>query len=206
MLSPMTDPMQPIEAETDSGALCDRFYELATPRDVASLLDVSYSNLTYALYGAPDERRYRTFTVRKRSGGERVINAPIRSTSFLQSKLNAVLQAVHNPKPSAHGFLSGRSIVSNAASHAGKGEILNVDLKDFFPSINFGRVYGMFQGVPYRRARGCRSASTTLYLQGRATARRSYIADHIEHDMCQTRFATAALGEGAPVLVHALCG
>ena len=62
--------------------------------------------------------------------------------SILQSKLNHVFQLVYAKKKPAHGFVRGRSILTNAAPHAGKRWVLNVDLKDFFPSINFGRVRG----------------------------------------------------------------
>jgi len=47
------------------------------------------------------------------------------------------------------GFTFGECIVSNARDHVGKRYVLNVDLKDFFPSIHFGRVRGMFMSYPY---------------------------------------------------------
>jgi RNA-directed DNA polymerase len=53
-----------------------------------------------------------------------------------------------------HGFVADRSIVSNAFAHTRKRHVLNVDLEDFFPSINFGRVRGLFKkiGVPITAA------------------------------------------------------
>lgn len=50
---------------------------------------------------------------------------------------------------SAHGFITGRSIASNAAPHVGHNIILNLDLKDFFPSITYARVRGWFIAVGY---------------------------------------------------------
>jgi RNA-directed DNA polymerase len=44
----------------------------------------------------------------------------------------------------AHGFEKGRSIISNASLHKRRRYVLNLDLVDFFPSINFGRVRGFF--------------------------------------------------------------
>ena len=44
----------------------------------------------------------------------------------------------------AHGFRHGRSIVSNAQPHVGRDVIINFDLKDFFPSISYKRVKGLF--------------------------------------------------------------
>src|SRR5207237_9566311 len=52
-------------------------------------------------------------------------------------------------EPPAHGFVRGRSIVSNAAPHVGKAVVVNLDLKEFFPSITFRRVKGLFQAFGY---------------------------------------------------------
>ena len=38
------------------------------------------------------------------------------------------------PHAAVHGFYPGRSILTNASSHAGKAWVLSCDLKDFFPS------------------------------------------------------------------------
>jgi RNA-directed DNA polymerase len=38
----------------------------------------------------------------------------------------------------------------NAEKHSKKRYVLNVDLKDFFPTINFGRVRGMFMAYPFK--------------------------------------------------------
>lgn len=56
---------------------------------------------------------------------------------------------VYTPKPSVFGYVRGRSIVDNARKHKRQKYVLNIDLKDFFPSINFGRVRGLFMGKPY---------------------------------------------------------
>jgi RNA-directed DNA polymerase len=45
--------------------------------------------------------------------------------------------------------VNGKNIVTNAQAHAKKRYVLNIDLKDFFPSINFGRVRGMLMATPY---------------------------------------------------------
>jgi len=126
------------------------FFSLATPRDVANLLELPYEHLVHILYRAPERYQYRTFQIRKRSGGTREISAPPSSLQILQSKLNTVLQLVYPRKPSAHGFITGCSIRSNAREHVGKRFVLNLDLEDFFPSINFGRVRGMFMAHPYK--------------------------------------------------------
>jgi retron-type reverse transcriptase len=65
--------------------------------------------------------------------------------------LHNILEKVelHN---SAHGFCAGRSIVSNAKPHVGAEVVINLDLKDFFPSIAYKRVKGLFKSLGYSEA------------------------------------------------------
>lgn len=53
------------------------------------------------------------------------------------------------PHACVHGFVSGRSIIANAAIHVDKKYVLNIDLEDFFPSIHLGRVVGTLRTRPY---------------------------------------------------------
>jgi len=129
--------------------LTERFFALSTPRDVASLLEIDYARLVYHLYKVPPHEKYVTFQVPKRSGGSRTISAPATALKIIQQKVNQVLQCVYEPKASVHGFVRRRSILTNASKHVRRSYVLNLDLKDFFPSINFGRVRGMFMAVPY---------------------------------------------------------
>ena len=133
--------------------LREKFFSLtnarANARDVAKLLNVEYRRLVYHIYKVPPEKRYKTFELPKKSGGTRQISTPQTALKIIQWKLNQVLQTVYAPKPSAHGFVASKNIVTNAQAHSKKRYILNLDLKDFFPSINFGRVRGMFIATPY---------------------------------------------------------
>ena len=94
-------------------------------------------------------KRYREFTIPKKSGGERRILAPNPGLKLLQTKINGVLQEVYRPRPAAFGFVRDRNIMMNAKHHIGNRWVFNVDLRDFFPSINFGRVRGLFINKPY---------------------------------------------------------
>lgn len=129
--------------------LRDLFLGLASPQDIANLLEVSYRDLNYWIYRTPEEKRYETFQIRKKSGSPRVINAPTANIKILQQKLNQVLQSVYTPKACVHGFALGKGVRTNAERHVGRRYVFNIDLKDFFPSIHFGRVRGMFKGKPY---------------------------------------------------------
>lgn len=120
-----------------------------TLKDVAKLLDVSAHQLTYALYSAPENRRYATFEIPKRTGGMRRIDSPIGVIRTGQTRLAPILAKLHRPHPASQGFLEGRSILTNAEAHVGQRLVLNVDLADFFPTINFGRVRGLFRAPPF---------------------------------------------------------
>ncbi len=133
--------------------LREKFFGLKTNKDIANLLDVTYNNLIYFVYRTNPKRRYSSFEVKKKNGKTRKISAPSPNIKILQQKLNQALQAVYNPKPSVHGFVNKRSVVTNATKHIGKKYVFNIDLKDFFPTINFGRVRGMFMNKPYNLPR-----------------------------------------------------
>lgn len=126
------------------------FFELKTREDVAQLLDIETKSLNFYLHILRVDKRYTAFSIPKRSGGQRQISSPVNGLKIIQQKLNQVLQAVYQPKPASHGFSQARSIVTNANQHISKKRVLNIDLQDFFPSINFGRVRGLFIAAPYK--------------------------------------------------------
>ncbi len=92
---------------------------------------------------------YTTNKIPKKKGGWRELLVPETELMRIQSKLNVCLQLYFNKiKPDCvHGFLMNertgeelRSIVSNAQAHVGKSFLLNIDLKNFFPSISAKRI------------------------------------------------------------------
>jgi RNA-directed DNA polymerase len=122
--------------------LVRKFYSLKVRQDVAELLEVEDKFLLAVLYGTKERGRYRSFEIRKRAGGSRVISAPPKNLAILQVKLNTVLNLVYKPKWCAFGFVREKNIVGNASEHCGRNHVLNLDLEDFFPSINVHRVRG----------------------------------------------------------------
>jgi RNA-directed DNA polymerase len=135
-----------ISLTADTDVLRRQFFALRSRDDIARLLDVDPRELRYYLYKA---KRYRTFSITKRSGAPRVISSPDNSLKIIQRKLNQVLHAVYERRSPVHGFVHDRSIKSNAIRHLGAEWVLNFDLENFFPSIHFGRVKGLFSHKPY---------------------------------------------------------
>lgn len=120
--------------------------------DLANLLGYKPKALSYVLYKIPNENKYIEFTISKKSGGERRIKAPVDRLKNLQRRLAELLNKCFeeiclnskNNGSLSHGFREKHSIITNAINHKNKRHVFNVDLQDFFPSINFGRVRGFF--------------------------------------------------------------
>lgn len=95
------------------------------------------------------KKRYTEFKIKKKSGAERTINAPVKGLKAIQKTLSFVLQCVYEPHQAATGFVRGKSIVDNAKVHTGSIYVYNIDLKDFFPSIDQARVWKCLQLKPF---------------------------------------------------------
>jgi len=102
-------------------------------------------------YANPElgRKRYKLFTIKKKSGSDRQIHAPVEGLKALQKTLAFILQCVFTPHQAATGFVWGKSIVDNAKLHAGSNYVYNIDLKDFFPSIDQARVWACLQLKPF---------------------------------------------------------
>lgn len=94
-------------------------------------------------------KRYRTFHIRKKSGGLREIKAPCSQLDVILTCVNIMLKSVYEPSEATMGFTSGRSVVNNAIVHTGHNYVFNIDLKDFFPSIPQARVWKRLQLAPF---------------------------------------------------------
>src|SRR5690606_18214529 len=119
----------------------------------APILGYSAKSLAFVVYGIKDSEKYNDFTIPKRSGGTRVISAPIPELKLLQKRLAELLDdcmgeieaKTEVKQVLSHGFRKKYSIMTNAAIHRGRRYVFNIDLHDFFGSINFGRVWRYFE-------------------------------------------------------------
>jgi RNA-directed DNA polymerase len=132
-------------------SLLKRIKEASSLADVAFILGFSPQSLAFVLYKIPDNEKYLSFKIPKKNGGDREISAPEPRLKNLQRRLANVLNACSaeldkekNKKNLAHGFKKKFSIHTNANLHKNRRFVLNFDLQDFFPTINFGRVRGYF--------------------------------------------------------------
>jgi len=130
-----------------------QFAELQSKEDLVKLLSdaknmlygeeckpVQLKSLTYYANPGICKKRYLTFTIKKKSGADRTIHAPVKGLKSILRSLNFVLQCIYEPHEAATGFVLEKSIVDNARKHVGHHYVLNMDLKDFFHTFDRNRV------------------------------------------------------------------
>ncbi len=111
----------------------------------------SEKQLNYYITRRRESRKktYHSFKIKKKSGADRLITAPVKGLKQFQTVLNNVFQIIYEPYPAATGFVLGKSVVDNALKHVGRNYVYNIDLKDFFPSIDASRVWGRLLSPPF---------------------------------------------------------
>src|SRR5262249_40257734 len=95
------------------------------------------------------EGPYTRFRIPKRAGGEREICAPKSQLRWVQRQILDKVLAKVPAHDAAHGFVTGRSTVSNAEPHKGADLLVKFDLTDFFPTLHYYRVVGLFARLGY---------------------------------------------------------
>lgn len=101
------------------------------------------------LFGYKKRESYTLFTIPKKSGGRRVIEAPSDELKRIQLWIKENILDKFTVSQYAKGFIKGVSIRDNAVQHVGKELIINIDLKDFFPSIKYFEIYKVFKYIGY---------------------------------------------------------
>ncbi len=119
--------------------------ELASEADLLTHLGVSQTELKKIWWFR--HRMYHDFNIAKGNGKLRVINAPNDRLKYLQRKIADLLVTMYRIRNPVHGFVTGKSVKTNAASHLNGKFLLNIDLKDFFPAITENRVEGLFRSL-----------------------------------------------------------
>jgi RNA-directed DNA polymerase len=92
---------------------------------------------------------YHRWSVPKRSGGTRLISAPKPDLKRIQTWIARNITEHLPVHGAAHGFLAGRSTLTNAAAHAGARVVVKFDLHDFYPTVEIRRVKGLLRKAGY---------------------------------------------------------
>jgi retron-type reverse transcriptase len=127
-----------------------RLRSASSLHSLAHLLGYEPKGLAYVVYGIDDKYKYTDFQIPKRRGGVRTISAPIEKLKLLQKRVATLLEecideidaerGVRNTL--SHGFRKKHSILTNAAPHRNRRYVFNVDLHNFFGTVDFGRISG----------------------------------------------------------------
>lgn len=138
------------------------FSEMMTRQDFLDLLNYAkplvygknfkpfqLKQLTYYSNPKNTNKAYKEFQIKKKSGKARTIYAPENGLKAIQKTLAFVLQCVFEPHQAAKGFVMGKSVYDNAKEHTGQNYVYNIDLKDFFTSIDQARVWSCLKLKPF---------------------------------------------------------
>lgn len=106
--------------------------------DLANRINIPLKYLTSIAFRA--EELYRFWSKPKPMGGVRRYSEPKSELKRIQRRLDKLFKTVTYPSTSHYG-IPGRSNITNALEHNKPKVLLNLDLKDFFPSIRRERVY-----------------------------------------------------------------
>lgn len=105
---------------------------------------VEFARLT----GDP-EHHYRSFTIPKRSGGERTILAPTPLLLHCQRWVDAFILRKLPTHSAAHGYVVGQSNITNARVHIGSAQVLCLDISNFFESVGVKKITEIFYEAGY---------------------------------------------------------
>jgi len=91
--------------------------------------------------------QYEQFEIPKKDGTTRINYSPKPVLKRIQRILADILNETYRVYPMAMGFVKKRNLVMGAEFHLNQKSVLSIDLKNFFPSINFARVRAMFKPI-----------------------------------------------------------
>lgn len=121
-------------------------------KELAEFLGLEYKELRFLVYhrDVVTVDHYHRYSIPKKKNGMRNIAAPKPLLKKVQRKILDDMLCKIEITDNAHGFIQGKSVVSSANSHIKSPNLLiNIDLENFFPTITFERVRGMFKGFGY---------------------------------------------------------
>ena len=122
--------------QTNINKIKSAFEKMQSKQDLLQLLNIAKPILygdkfvpfdlkQLSWYSNPklNNNRYVEFKIKKKSGTDRTINAPVNGLKSIQKTLSYILQCVFEPHRSAMGFVRNKSIVDNARIHIGNNYV-----------------------------------------------------------------------------------
>ena len=116
-----------------------------------SLLIGIDKKLLASIVFANKEQLYKTIKIPKKTTGYRELSVPISTLKYIQKWILKNILNLVSVSEHVTGFERNMSIVENAKRHLNKQCVINIDLKDFFPSVKEKMVYSIFYGLGYTK-------------------------------------------------------
>jgi RNA-directed DNA polymerase len=175
---------------------------LADVEAFSKAVGVSITRLRWLAYHREVDTgtHYHRWHVPKRDGTLRMISAPKPELKAVQRWITRQITERLPVHGAAHGFLTGRSIVSNAIVHAGANVVVKLDIRGFYPTVTMRRVKGLL-----RRAGLGEQVSTIMALLATESPRQEVVTHGKKHFVA---IAPRSLPQGAPTspsITNALC-
>jgi hypothetical protein len=143
-------PRRPKRPGRPTALEAHRLPRLDSAADVAKLVGLAEDDLAALMRpGTAAGSGYVEFEIPKAKGGTRRISAP---RARLRKVQRILLEQILDRVPvhdACHGFVAGRSTVTNARPHERAAIVVKLDLKDFFPTVHYRRVQGLFEQLGY---------------------------------------------------------
>lgn len=133
--------------------------------DVSKLLGVSIATLTYLSTNMTKNITETKIAKKGPSTDKRTITAPSKLLKSIQRTIKSEILETYRYKPYVFG-LGGNTLKQHAKVHEGNKEIVQVDLKDFYPSIQHTLVYKMWSEKFEFNAEASRILTKITTMQG----------------------------------------
>ena len=129
----------------------NKLFLIRDSKDLANKMGINLKQLRFLTYTQKLSKRtdYVRFKMAKKTGGFREISAPKPQLKRLQYWILENILNKISVSEQTHGFVSKRSILSNATPHINKSVVINCDLQNFFPTLSYPRIKGLFKSLGY---------------------------------------------------------
>jgi RNA-directed DNA polymerase len=168
----------------------------------AKAVDVTIPRLRWLAYHREVDTgtHYVRWLVPKRDGSTRLISAPKPELKRVQRWITNQITEHLPVHGAAHGFLPGRSILTNAIPHVRAKTVVKFDIKGFYPTVTMRRVKGLL-----RRAGLGEQVATLMALLATECPREEVETHGKKHYVA---IGPRSLPQGAPTspsITNALC-
>jgi hypothetical protein len=167
---PMTPQSPPIAEQSLPEGIAQNIPTLEpsriTLRQIPSFIGCSEENMRHLLASIASGHAYSLAPIFVK-GRLRSVEIPDAALSAVQRRIFGLLTGLEIDFPACvHGYVKGRSHISNAAAHAGSRYLQKFDLSDFFPSITSQAVTDVLSDVGFTRG-AAETLSQLLTYNGR---------------------------------------